>query len=388
MEHERITVNGQSSLHFQHLSEPSQHYHPKRMATICRHQLHFSASPHTPYCPACIHAAAISKTAQALDGLNRNGSSHRSWNAVDLRLNRAKLSYKIAIQRLEQVREKGQLRAEREQAWDEAHSKAQVACVGEVGNPNISPGCPVCFSMRTEPEGHQAIDQHTAWWERPGALAPNAAPRTPLRSRGRKRPYALVHHGGSPTMRGIIREHRAAHAAEMAEQEQLERRYKTETAVRRKHRLSDDTQFEADFWDSPISGLITRQNHVSTKEYQRMSERRARGNTPRPRPPRSSLSYCESAGQLEVGEHVEQEIRAAEEAQEREKLEKRARKVGAEVGYLYFSGTVDGLDDWREKYLRSNHGLIWRDRLQRGDAMEDEMEDAMYIDDAPPSSPI
>jgi hypothetical protein len=358
-------------LRSQHLCQPSRYHHEKRVATKCGHRLHLSASPHTPYCRGCVHAAAKSKMDTAFDCLRRNCGPQRSWNTMDINWKRANLSHKAAIRHLEQVRKKGQLQAAREQAWDEAHSKAQVSCVDQAGRSGSDLDCPVCVLMMGRPEGHQrVVDKHIAWWEHLGVLALDAAPQTPLRSRGQKRVNTQVQHKGSPTMRSIIQKHRAAHASEIAEQEQLEQRYKTETAVRRKHQLSQDTQFHADFWDSPISGLITRQHHVLEKEYQRMSERRARGNTPRPRPPRSSLSFCESTGEPGINDDVTGEIKAQEEAQERERWERKARKIGAEVSYLYFSGTVDGLEDWREEYLRSNHSLIWRDRQQREDAME------------------
>jgi hypothetical protein len=279
-----------------------------------------------------------------------------------------KLSYKVAMRHWEKVGRKGELRLEREQAWNEAHSNAHKRGV-EVGSAASNTTCPVCVSMMIPLEPfHQApVVDGLAWWERPGGLVSDAAPKTSLRS---KRAIAKVQVHGSPTMRGVIREHRATRALEKVDKEQVDRRYRTEVAVRRKHQLDQDTQFDADFWDSPISGLITRQSHNSLKELQRMADRRARGNIPRPRPPRSLLSYCESAGELgEDGEAVE-DIKAAEEAQEREWWERKARQVGTEVGYLYFSGTVDGLEDWRKEYLRSDHSLIWWDRHQREGAME------------------
>jgi hypothetical protein len=338
---------------------PSLCYHVKRVATKCGHEMHFSASPHTPYCPSCVYSAARAKKDAALDCLVRNGGYNRSRD----------MSYKVAIRHLEQVRQRGRLQWKREQAWDEAHSKAHVGCRNESGSCVCHTDCLICVAMMGRPGGqHQVVIKDMAWWERPGGLAVNAAPQTPPRSREQKQTCTRqAQHKGSPTMRGFIQEHRAAHAAETAKQEQLERRYKTEEAVRRKHQLCEDTYINADFWNSPISGLMTRQNHVLMRECQRMSERRARGNTPRPRPPRSSLSLCESAGEPGNAEVM----RAEEEARERERWERKARKVGAEVGYLYFSGTTDGLEEWRDEYLRSNHNLIWRDGEQHdGDVME------------------
>jgi len=304
----------------------------------------------------------------ALEGLWGNGGPHRPWNMIDSKWKNANLLWKVATRHWEQARKKRQLQLEREQAWDEAHSNMHLDDI-EMGSNASNARCPVCISMMDQPEAFRPVllMDGMAWWERTGALLLDTAPKTPLRS---KKANRQIHAQGSPTMRDVIRQHRAAHAAERAKKEQLERRYMTEMAVRRKHQLDQDTNFDADFWDSPISGLITRQSHNSLKELQRMAERRARGNTPRARPPRSSLSYCESVGELDVDGEAAEMIRTAEEAEERERWERKARRVGAEVGYLYFVGTVDGLEDWREEYLRSDHGLIWRDRQQREDAME------------------
>lgn len=312
----------------------------------------------------------------ALDQIRRNGGLDRPRDMISSEWNRARLSYEVAMRRWEQVREKGQLQSEREQEWDNAHSGEYTGDDAiEIVASDVA--CPVCASMADQSNiaYHAPEVNRLAWWECPGDLVPDAAPKIPSRP---KRVNRQMQFHGSPTMRVVIREHRTAHAAERAEKELIERRYKTESAIRRKHNLAEEEHFDADFWDSPISGLITRQSHNSMKEYQRMAERRARGNTPRPRPPRSSLSYCESAGEVEFQGGAAEKLRAAEEEQERERWERKARQVGAEVGYLYFSGTVDGLADWREDFLRSDHSLIWRDREQRGDAMDLDMD----IDDA------
>jgi hypothetical protein len=121
--------------------------------------------------------------------------------------------------------------------------------------------------------------------------------------------------------------------------------------------------FEDDFWHSPISGVLTRQNHQNIQDGRRMEERRRRGHRLRPRPARSSLSYFESVDELDDdGLPVDTEVRREQE--EREMMERLAKQVGTEVGYLYFvGGYVDGLEEWREDYLRSNHELIWRDPM-------------------------
>lgn len=81
--------------------------------------------------------------------------------------------------------------------------------------------------------------------------------------------------------------------------------------------------------------------------------------------------------------------------EEQEDLEREARKVGGEVGYLYFVGAVDGMIEWREEYLMSAGDLVYRkpvsdsEQSESGDSeaedsdAEDsdaEDEDAMDVD--------
>ena len=342
--------------------------HPARRATRCKHRLHLSASAHTPYCSACVSATARLRMDGALDYLHYRGGPHPPREKIDSRWKRANLSYKAKARRWEQVQKRGQLQSEREQAWDQAHS-GMGAEDGATGSAASNTECTICDAMMHQSETAQEVPvvDTMAWWERPGALAPYAAPKAALRPR-QSRIRNRVR--GSSTIRDLVRQRHAAHAAERALREEQERRWNTETAIRRRHQLEPDTHFDADFWDSPISGLITRRSHKKLKEYQRMEERRARGNKPRPRPPRSSLSHCESVGQVDVDGEAAEQLRTAEEAAERERWERKARRVGAEVGYLYFLGTVNGLDDWREEYLRSDHSLIWRNEQQWEDEMD------------------
>jgi hypothetical protein len=172
-------------------------------------------------------------------------------------------------------------------------------------------------------------------------------------------------------MRDIIHNLRTALLTTTSEQQIWETRYKTESAVRRKHGLGTDNQFDPTFWDSPVSGLIIKDNYQHALVERRMAERQARGNTPRPRPPRSSLSYCESAETIVVDKELREAMRIREEADE---LEREARKAGEEVGYLYFVGAVDGLEEWKDDVLKSKPHLVWRDHAQLVEGVDqDEM---------------
>lgn len=49
-----------------------------------------------------------------------------------------------------------------------------------------------------------------------------------------------------------------------------------------------------------------------------------------------------------------------QEEEAAEEFERATRKVGTEIGYLYMIGSIDGLFEWREDYLRSARNLIYR----------------------------
>ncbi|KAF2250768.1 hypothetical protein BU26DRAFT_383317, partial [Trematosphaeria pertusa] len=334
---------------------------PKRVATKCGHPLHPSASPHTPNCPACTLATAKSRLETAQELLLLNGGLERPWNLRDAAWNRARLKYNIANRRMEDARKRDQLRWEREQTWDEARLRTDAVRVDEAWDSNVASDVSTCGTTTPSPdEPRRASLTYGTWWERPGALAPDRAPLTPQRLKRKRRSKAPVKPKGSPTMRRIIRSLRVAIAATEAEKQALQERYRTETVVRHKWRLDDETPFPADFWASPVSNVIARRTHRYLQDEKRKIERRARGNKLRQRPPRSSLSHCESAEALRSDEDLEEKIKLREEAEEQERLERKARKVGAEVGYLYFVGEIDGLDQWKEDYLRSNHNLVSR----------------------------
>jgi hypothetical protein len=88
-----------------------------------------------------------------------------------------------------------------------------------------------------------------------------------------------------------------------------------------------------------------------------MDERRARGYTRRPSPPRSSLSQVERSEEIELDEAMLEQMRKTEE---QESLEGQIKKVGMEVGYLYFVGEVDGLEEWSEDFVKSDRQLVKR----------------------------
>jgi hypothetical protein len=318
----------------------------------------------------------------ALKGLIAEGGPTPSVHMRDRRWQRAKLRYDIVKQRQAKSRSRDQLREEREQAWDEAHQRFESQHLQATGTFQSPVDCPVCASMTaiypTSIFKMQAA-RDTTWWERPGGLVTDhiLVPRTPLRP---VRP--VRRHAGkakSPSiLRGMTQNFRRVMTASEAHKQIWEFRYRTETAIRRKHGLGEGYHFEADFWDSPISAHLSLQYHQQVKDNERMIARRARGNTPRPKPPRSCLSYSERSDELDVDDNRLEYIWKMEEL---EVLERKARKIGEEVGYLYFVGEVDGLLEWREDYLRSDRQLVYRK-----EAPEPESEGAMSTSDSNESS--
>ncbi|KAF2822092.1 hypothetical protein CC86DRAFT_458611 [Ophiobolus disseminans] len=332
--------------------------HLQQQATKCGHIIHPSAPAHTPLCPACLTSQIKSRMDLALIGLIAEGGLFPADCMRDRRWQRSKLRYEIANARQTKARIRDQLRVEREQAWEDAHqgstSNQATATLG------VPEDCPVCASMiayqsTTLPETEVAKD--VAWWERPGALVADhvLVPRTPLRPvrahKAESRPQ------GSSALKMLVQNFRRAMAASDAHRRAWELRYRTESAVRRKHSLGQEFHFEPEFWDAPISAYVSRRNYRHSKDEQRMAARRARGNTTRPRPPRSSLSYSAHTDEVEINDETLEEMEKREES---EKLERMARKVGEEVGYLYFIGDVDGLLHWREDYLRSDRQLVYK----------------------------
>ncbi|KAH4263536.1 hypothetical protein HBI04_150250 [Parastagonospora nodorum] len=334
--------------------------HPRRQATKCGHIIHPSASEHTPLCPACLTSRAKSYMNVALKGLIAEGGPSPSDSMRDRRWQRAKLRYDIAKQRQAKIRSRDQLREEREQTWNEMHQRAGSQRLQATTTFQEPADCTVCETMIATYPTQVSVPQtakDTAWWERPGGLVVDdiLVPRTPLRPVRQAR-QNICKTQGTSVLRGMARNFRRAMTASEAHREIWEFRYRTETAIRRKHGLGEGFHFEPDFWDSPISAHLTRQYYQQAEEEARMAARRARGNTPRPRPPRSSLSYSERSDEIDVDEGHLEHIWKMEE----QKIQDRqARKVGEEVGYLYFVG-VDGLLKWKDDYLRSDRGLVYR----------------------------
>ncbi|KAF2126998.1 hypothetical protein P153DRAFT_296581 [Dothidotthia symphoricarpi CBS 119687] len=369
-----------STIHGVQLLNPQLFCHPTKRASKCGHDIHPSASARTPWCPACV----ASLTKASLDAMQkmldlRGGPTpnayerDRKWNTNRLRRN-------IAMQRLESAKRRDQLRREREQAWEEMHQRYDFERVRAVLDQN-SAGCFVCETMAAsypdETIRSQAVD--VAWWENPDRLV---ASRNPVPKMPRKRSQKTAHASrGSPTMRKIIQDHRSALVDMNIQIEAWKIRYRIERSVRRKHGLHEGYHFQPGFWESPVSGVHVRLHYQVARENQRKAERRARGNMSRPRPPCSPLLYSETVGEIEIDEEMVQTIK---EKEYREEMERQARRAAGEVGYLYFNGGIDGLEEWEDDVLRSNRDLVSRKPMlehEPGNVCEEEDTDVDGDDD-------
>jgi hypothetical protein len=275
------------------------------------------------------------------------------------RWQRAKLRYEIVKQRQAKSRSRDQLREEREQAWDDAHQ--QYGYLQAAATPQTPAECPVCASiaascptkvLKTKP------GKEVTWWERSGGLVTDyvLVSITPLQNvHERQRAQRAK---GTPRLRGIIQESRKALTLSNAQRHTWELRYRTETAIRRKYSLSGQYHIPQEFWDKPISASLSRQSYQQAQDDEKRAARQARGNTTRPKPPRSALSYSECSDDIKPNQL---ELEQMWEVEKMESLERKARKIGEEVGYLYFVGDgADGLYEWREDFLRSDHQLVYR----------------------------
>jgi hypothetical protein len=345
--------------------------HLRRQATRCGHIIHPSASTHTPLCPSCTTARAKSNMNAALKELIAEGGLVPSHACRDRRWQRAKLRYEIMKQRQAKLRSRNQLREERELAWEDAHQMFDSQHSQATATFLDPATCLACASLTAmyptrAPQVQAARD--TTWWEQPGGLVAGhiLVPRTPLRPV--PQPLRMRKAKAPSVLRDLVQNFRIAATASDAHKQIWEARYRTESAVRRKHNLGEGYHFEPDFWDSPISAPLSRQFYQQTKENEQAAARRARGNTPRPKPPCSSLAYSERPDDVDIEDSELQQLWRMEEL---EMQERQARKVGEEVGYLYFVGGVDELFEWREYYLKSARHLIYRK-----DTPEPEQEDS------------
>ncbi|KAH7068182.1 hypothetical protein BKA63DRAFT_536594 [Paraphoma chrysanthemicola] len=355
--------------------DPLSYYgHPKQYATKCGHVIHPSAPRHTPLCPICIISRTKWSMNAATKGLVAEGGPSPPDYFRDQRWQRAKLRYEIVKKRQATVRSRDQLRDEREQAWEAAHQRFDSSRFQAAAPYQHPAECPVCASMMgrfptpTKIE-ESLIVKERAWWESDGSSGTvhgGIKVRTPLRPVQPAQQHVQVTNGPS-VLRPMVRHFRKEMADLDARRRSWETRYRTESAVRRKHSLGEGYHFEPEFWDEPVSASLSRRAYQDARDHQRMAERRARGNAARPRPPRSSLSYSEHTDEVLIDSDLLAEMAKKEEM---EMLQRQARRVGEEVGYLYFVGEIDGLHTWREDFLRSDRQLIFQKKDPRLESRE------------------
>jgi hypothetical protein len=345
--------------------------HPWRKATKCEHIIHACASQHTPLCPACISSQSKAGTNLALKDFLEEGGLNPGKHMRDRRWQRAKQRYEIMKQRQEKVRSRDQLREEREQAWEEAHQRFNLEPLQATTTARECAECPACAAMKGECSTEWAathIEREVTWWEQPGGLADHILVRNSPSPPVRPAQQALRTRKGSLRMKTTIRDSRREMAESNAYRHLWEARYRTESMVRRKHSLSEEHRFRPEYWDAPISAALSRHAYRKAQRDDREDKRKERGYTKCPRPPRSSLSQVERSEEIQLDQALLDQMRQTEE---RERLERRIKRVGEEVGYLYFVGEVDGLEEWSDDYAKSDRHLVTRRFVPTANSSED-----------------
>jgi hypothetical protein len=242
--------------------------------------------------------------------------------------------------------------------------------------------CAVCASMVTSTSieiPRVQTKKHLPWWECPGGLVRDhiLVPRTPMALRSpSSSPMRDYEDRGPSVMRAFIQQMRSEMAMLGELRRKWEARNRLESAVRRKHGLDQSYPFTPEFWDNPLPEFVCRRNYMNTTEHRRALARRARGNKPRPKPPRSSLRLSEVVEEMQMDENQLEEMRQAEEAEE---LGKSIHRVSREVSYLYLIGSEESVEEWNDDYLNSNKLLVWRD-LEK--AEEGDKQDAFNSEDS------
>lgn len=358
----------QSTDHVMHAlwQDCHQFTHPRVFATMCGHEIHPSSPMRTPKCPNCILLLARSRLNQTQTRFIDEGGLTLPTQSRGRRWNLARIQYDIATKRLQAIRRSAQLRWEREQLWEDAHQYGGSLHEQTVARFVHTKGCFVCASLIAQCPMEMCPNERredSTWWERSngdltGRMTEAGRCRilkrtvhNPIQeSRSHTRNYSEALHMVLRKARGSTRALSARSNTEII-------RSKAERVVRRKYSLAADFTFDPDFFTEPISGLLCLRTYQHVQENQRMAECRARGFSSRPKPPRSSLSQSQSSEDLVVDEAWLESMAQKEELEE---LEREARKVGTEVGYLYFIGAGDNVEQWEDDFWRSDRQLVVR----------------------------
>ncbi|KAE8863975.1 hypothetical protein PTNB29_03939 [Pyrenophora teres f. teres] len=342
-----------------------QYGHQARFASKCGHSIHPSSAEHTPWCSPCTVSQARAKTEVALQKLVAEGGLIPPDYMRGQRWNQAKKGYHVAKKRLDRARTGEQLRWERDQAWNLAHERfdfqrTQAAAV----LPESCSMCPACDSMvayypTNIPEAQVAA--YAAWWERPGALStttPSSRCSTrPSPRHNQDRRYARTTEG-NPSLRQVVQ----AVRNNTRKKDRLEQGWYARTtidrAVRSKYNLGPGYTIAQEFWNAPLSLLLSRQVHQYSRDQTRVAQRNARGYKTRPMPPRSPLSHSLSSEDVQADADFAARLC---EQEEKERLERQIEKIAKEISYLYFVGSdKSNVAQWNEAFEESNKTLVVR----------------------------
>lgn len=259
---------------------------------------------------------------------------------------------------------KDQLRQRREEDWEEAHQRHLAQYGLFPRGPSTNSACQLC-AAKTQPQQlhvKQGATSTVTWWERPSTLVANQVlvPNTPPRSLTGKRAAPKSKEKRRSYLRGCIQGYREMTSALDVQKRACEERFKTERVLRRKYGLTDDFEIAAEFFANPIPASHAHYHYRQIQDGQHSGARRANRYKRRAegyRPARSSLAMSELARDVTTDNaDLERMNLAAEDAE----LQRLARTVATEVGYLYFVGEANCSKEWRREIEQSNKSLVFR----------------------------
>lgn len=338
--------------------------HPQQTASICKHDIHPSSPAHTPWCPQCITSAARASHDKAQKRLEAEGGVDPPAYMRDRVWNVARLQYVVTKRRVEEKAKRDQLRQGREEMWKEAHQRYLAQYGLFPPDSLLLTACVVCATIM---EAHEVAKTPTTvstmpWWERQGALVadkflvPNTAPQPTMGRERRPKPKEK-----RPSwLRDLIRSHREMASASDMDRRERENRCTTERALRRKYNLPDYFEINSEMLADPMPAAHALHHHRKLQDSQYLAQRHANRKMRRVegyKPCRSPLALTELAADVMLDDLEMERLRRAEADTELERL---ANIAATEVGYLYFVGDNDGLEDWWDDVEWSDMSLIYR----------------------------
>ncbi len=321
------------------------------------------------WCPHCVQLRSKETLDAARKEFVAKGGLTPTEYDRNAQWNTARLKYCAAREDFNRVWRREKQRREREREWDRAHQEHVCQYVPMAVGPQGLARCLICASTmaadtQAMPKVHVAMN--LAWWEKPGGLAVDHRPDPEPQRRQHSRVQVPTHRGASsPVLQGMIKSSRVWLSAAIAEHDVAMTRWKTECAHRKK--VIGDLPVHPMYWESPVPAWAALLNFQNNQE-----SARSQGRKLWQKPSHSPLAQSEQSDELEVDNDL---LATMREKENLERVERSAVRVAEEVGYLYFVGEVDGVEEWKEDIWRSNQSLVVRSQNHDFEDFKDEVED-------------